>query len=284
MGRLRDKMLADLQLAGLSESTRTAYIDLARRFVKHHGRPPEEMGAEEVRIFLLDLAHKGRAANTIRLYIAALAFLFGVTLGRPEVMATVPRPKLRRRAPAVLTRDEVARVLGAVRSPFWHTFLVTAYATGLRRFEVLNLCAGDIDAPAGLVRVRCGKGGVGRTVMLDPELLATLRAHWVRHRLPGPWLFPERRRDGSWADHPPDYRAASAAFRAAAIRTKLGRPASLHSLRHSFATHLLESGVDPITIQQLLGHVSLTMTSRYAHVRTDRIRAVLSPLATLPRL
>ncbi len=184
----------------------------------------------------------------------------------------------------MLTRDEVARVLGAVRSPFWHTFLVTAYATGLRRFEVLNLCTGDIDASAGLVRVRCGKGGVGRTVMLDPALLALLRAHWVRQRLPGPWLFPERQRDGRWAGHPPDARAASEAFRAAALRAKLGRPASLHSLRHSFATHLLESGVDPITIQHLLGHANLTMTARYAHVQTDRIRATPSPLATLPRL
>jgi site-specific recombinase XerD len=209
-----------------------------------------------------------------------LKFLYGVTLGRPEVVASIPWPKMKRRRPDVLTREEVARVLDAAPTPYWRAFLTTAYAAGLRRMEVAALRAPDIDSRSGLLRVACGKGGKAREVMLDPALLTTLRQHWRHHRLPGPWLFPARGRT-SWSDHPVHLGRASQAFHDALVAAKIGRHITLHGLRHAFATHLLEDGVDLYTLQQLLGHDRIETTTRYTLVRTDRIRATPSPLAKL---
>jgi integrase/recombinase XerD len=286
MGHFRDKMDADLKLAGRSEATRSSYIDCARRFVKHWMVPPDRMDEEHVRSFLLFLRENRKVADgTYRVYLGALKFLFEVTLQRPDVVAGLPWPRRSRARPEVLTRPEVSRVLAAAPSAFWRAFFVTAYATGLRRFEVLNLRAGDIDARSGLLRVPCGKGGKAREVMLDPGLLATLRKHWLNHHLPGPWLFPAHTPGpstrGAWTDHPADVRRASAAFQQAVVTAQIGRRATLHSLRHSFATHLLEDGVDLHTIQCLLGHADIATTTVYTQVRTDRIRATPSPLAKL---
>lgn len=281
MGHLRDKMNADLMLAGRSASTRASYIDCARRFVKHFMRPPEAMGEAEVRSFLLHLAVERKVAvGTYLPYLGALKFLYGVTLGRPEVVEGIPWPKMRRRRPDVLTRPEVAAVLDAAPTPYWRAFFTTAYGAGLRRMEVAALRAQDLDARSGLIRVACGKGGKAREVMLDPDLLATLRQHWREHRLPGPWLFPARGPSG-WADHPVHLGQASAAFRQALLAAGIGRRVTLHGLRHAFATHLLEDGVDLYTLQQLLGHDRLETTTRYTQVRTDRIRATPSPLSKL---
>ena len=281
MGRLRDKMDADLRLAGRSESTRAHYVGCAFLFVKHYRRPPEEMGETEVKEFLLFLKEERKLSMGRYIqYVAALRFLYEVTLARPEVVATLPWPKLRPRLPEVLSRDEVVRVLNAARSPFWRAFFTTAYATGLRRCEVSALQARDIDSSAGLIRVRQGKGGKPRTVMLDPTLLGVLRKHWRHHRLPGPWLFPARAGSG-WADHPVDKHRASDAFRAARVSAGIDRPVTLHGLRHSFATHSLEDGVDLRTIQCLLGHGRIETTTLYTRVRTDLIRATPSPLAKL---
>lgn len=281
MGHLRDKMNADLMLAGRSASTRASYIDCARRFVKHFMRPPEAMGEAEVRSFLLHLAVERKVAvGTYLPYLGALKFLYGVTLGRPEVVEGIPWPKMRRRRPDVLTRPEVAAVLDAAPTPYWRAFFTTAYGAGLRRMEVAALRAQDLDARSGLIRVACGKGGKAREVMLDPDLLATLRQHWREHRLPGPWLFPARGPNG-WADHPVHLGQASAAFRQALLAAGIGRRVTLHGLRHAFATHLLEDGVDLYTLQQLLGHDRLETTTRYTQVRTDRIRATPSPLSKL---
>jgi site-specific recombinase XerD len=281
MGRLRDKMDADLKLAGRSESTRSHYIGCVALFVKFHRRPPEEMGEREVRRFLLCLAEKRKlSVGRYLQYLGALKFLYGVTLGRPEVVAGIPWPKMKRRRPDVLTRDEVARVLEAAPTLYWCAFLTTAYAAGLRRMEVAALRASDIDSRSGLIRVACGKGGKPREVMLDPTLLTTLRAHWRHHRLPGPWLFPARARKG-WADHPVHLGQASEAFREALLLAGIARRVTLHGLRHAFATHLLEDGVDLYTLQQLLGHDRIETTTRYTLVRTDRIRATPSPLAKL---
>jgi site-specific recombinase XerD len=274
-------MNADLKLAGRSTSTRTAYIDCARRFVKYWMHPPESLGESEVRQFLLHLAETRKVAvGTYVVYLGALKFLYGVTLRRPEVVAGIPWPKMKRRRADVLTRAEVTRVLDAAPSPYWRAFFTTAYAAGLRRMEVAALRVPDIDATSGLLRVACGKGGKAREVMLDPELLATLRQHWRHHRLPGPWLFPARAGTG-WADHPVGLGQASQAFHEALLAAKIGRRITLHGLRHAFATHLLEDGVDLYTLQQLLGHDRIETTTRYTLVRTDRIRKTPSPLAKL---
>lgn len=281
MRRLRDKMDADLKLAGRSESTRSQYLGCAVLFVKFFRLPPESMGEQEVRKFLLFLAETRKlSVGRYLQYLGALKFLYGVTLGRPEVVAGIPWPKMKRRRLDVLTRDEVARVLDAAASPYWRAFLTTAYAAGRRRMEVAALRGSDIDSRSGLIRVAHGKGDKAREVMLDPTLLTTLREHWRRHHLPGPWLFPARRRVG-WADHPVGLDQASEAFREARIAAKIGRRLTLHGLRHAFATHLLEDGVDLYTLQQLLGHDRLETTTRYTQVRTDRIRSTPSPLAKL---
>ena len=203
MGHIRDRMDADLRLAGRSESTRRKYIGYARLFVKYFHRSPELLGEDEVRQFLLHLRQRKLSDGAFLQYLGALKFLFGVTLRRPEVIDGIPWPKVPRRKPAVLTRDEVVRIFAHAKTPFWRTFLVTTYAAGLRRMETANLRSDDIDATAGLIHILHGKGDKPRDVMLDPELLAQLRAHWRAHRLRGPWLFPARAREG-WADHPVD--------------------------------------------------------------------------------
>lgn len=280
MGRFRDKMDADLKLAGHAESTRPHYIGCARLFVKFHGRPPDEMGAEEVRAFLLFLREERKlSVGRYRQYVAALRFLYEVTLGRPEETAGIPWPRSTPRRLHVMTRLDVARVLAQAPSPFWRVFFTTAYATGLRRMEVAALAVSDVDAAAGLLHVRRGKGGAPRSVMLDPGLLVLLREHWRVHRSPR-WLFPAPDRSG-WSDRPVSPEAASDAFRRAATGARLGFRATLHDLRHAFATHLLEDGVDLATIQALLGHADISTTAVYTHIRTDRVRATPSPLAKL---
>ena len=281
MSRLRDKMSADLKLAGRSESTRTHYIRCAVLFVKFHRRPPEDMGEPEVRKFLLFLAEERKVSVGRYLqYLGALKFLYGVTLGRPEVTAGIPWPRVGRAGLDVMTRREVARVLDHAPSPYWQAFFTTAYAAGLRRMEVATLCADDIDAASGILRVASGKGNKSRVVMLDPALLVTLRQHWRHHRLPGPWLFPGRASWG-WSRLPVHLGQASAAFQQAVVAARIPRRTTLHGLRHAFATHLLEDGVDLVTIQQLLGHDRIETTTRYTQVRTDRIRATPSQLAKL---
>ncbi|MBA2319683.1 MAG: tyrosine-type recombinase/integrase [Deltaproteobacteria bacterium] len=278
-------MNADLQLAGRSERTRKHYIGCAKLFVKHFMRSPEQLGEKEVREYLLSLMTRVRAGDLsigrYLQYLGALKFLFKVTLRQPDVVAWIPWPKMPKKRPDVMTREEVRRVLDAASTPFWTAFLTTAYAAGLRRMEVAALVVRDVDAPAGILRVARGKGGKAREVMLDPELLACLRAHWRAQGLTGVLLFPARNRGGGWKQHPVELGQATRAF-ADALRTAgIGRRLTLHSLRHAFATHLLEDGVDIFTLQQLLGHESLETTAQYTLIRTDRIRATASPLRKL---
>ncbi len=285
MGHVRDRMNADLLLAGRSEKTRTHYIGCARLFVKRFMRSPEELGEKEVREYLVSLMTRVRAGDLsigrYLQYLGALKFLFKITLRRPEVVAWIPWPKMPKRRPDVMTRDEVVRVLDAAPGAFWNAFFTAAYAAGLRRMEVAALAAQDIDSRSGLIRVRCGKGGKAREVMLDPELLACLRTHWRALRLTGPWLFPARDPQGGWKDRPVTLGRATDAFREAVIAAGIKRRLTLHALRHAFATHLLEDGVDVFTLQQLLGHESLETTGLYTKIRTDRIRATPSPLRKL---
>ena len=284
MGHLRDRMDDDLRLAMRAESTRKHYIGCALLFVKFFMVSPEQLGEAEVRKFLLHLIARKLSVGRYIQYLAAIRFLFAVTLGRPEVTASIPWPRMRRSRIAVMTHDEVARVLAAARTPFWRAYLTTAYAAGLRRMEVAALRAQDIDSRSGLIRVAHGKGDKAREVMLDPELLVQLREHWRSLALPGPWLFPAQTKFGGWADHPVALDRASEAFREARIAAKITRPLSLRSLRSAFATHLIEDGTDVFTLQRLLGHEDLDTTRKYTEVRTDRIRATPSPLSKLPKL
>jgi len=210
MGHVRDRMDADLRLAGRAESTRTSYISCARRFVKHFMRSPEDMGEAEVRQFMLHITEERRLAVGSRLqYLGAIKFLYGVTLGRPEVVESIPWPRRKRRDPVVPTRQEVERLLDATTSLYWRAFFLTAYAAGLRRMEVVALRAQDIDSHTGLIRVEHGKGDEARQVRLDPSLLDVLRTHWKHHGLARPWLFPAPTRTG-WRNRPISRGAATA--------------------------------------------------------------------------
>lgn len=284
MGHVRDRMDEDLRLAKRSESTRSHYIGCAKQFVKFFMVSPELLGEEHVRKFLLHLIERKLSVGYYLQFLGALKFLFTVTLGRPEVTARIPWPRTPNRRPNVMTRDEVARVLAAAHTPYWRAFLTTSYGAGLRRMEVAALRVQDIDSRSGLIRVANGKGGKAREVMLDPELLVQLRAHWAGHRLRGSLLFPAQNPSGGWDDRPVDLDKASRAFREARLAAKIGRAVTLRSLRSSFATHLLEDGIDVFTLQQLLGHADLDTTRTYTEVRTDRIRATPSPLSKLPKL
>jgi|APSaa5957512622_1039677.scaffolds.fasta_scaffold81564_1 integrase/recombinase XerD len=277
MGHLRDRMDADLRLAGRSEPTRNTYIGCVELFVKHSMRSPTELGEEEVRQFMLYIVDEKKLSVGRQLqYVGALKFLYGVTLRRPEVTAGLPWPKRTWREPNAPTREEVARILDAVKDPFWRVFCTTAYASGLRRMEVAHLRAEHIDSCSGLICVVNGKGNKRRKVRLEPQMLTMLRDHWRYQRLPGPWLFPS-----PFGQRPISLSAASRAFRRAAIRAGLGSY-KLHNLRHAFATHLLEEGVDLVTLQVLLGHSRIKTTARYTKIRTDRIRATPALLSKLP--
>lgn len=282
MGHLRDRMDADLRLAGRAESTRKDYLSCARRFVKFFMRSPDQLGEDDVRRFMLHLTDERKLAVGTRLqYLGAIKFLYTVTLNRPEVVAHIPWPRRKRRDPIVPTREDVEQLLHATHSPYWRAFFLTAYAAGLRRMEGVALRAEHIESRAGLLRVPHGKGDKPRCVRLDPLLLDLLRDHWRTQRLPGPWLFPAPRPHGGWRDQPISKSAATSAFRRTADKAGLRRELTLHSLRHAYATHLLEDGVNLRKLQVLLGHERLETTAQYTRVTTDALRATPSLLRKL---
>lgn len=273
MGTLKDKMTEDLQLRGMAEATIRTYVTHARGFAKWARRSPAECGTEEVRGYLLHLRSVGRSASTRGGALAALGYLYGATLGRPGVTAGIPRPKCPQVLREVLTPREVAAIFEATTSLTFRTMFRTGYATGLRLGELCALEVGHIDAEGGVIHVHAGKGSKDRLVMLSPRLLGWLRAYWARVRPPGPRLFVigEDRR-------PPSARAVQHAFTQAKKRAGITRPASVHDLRHAFASHLLEHGVDLRRVQLLLGHSRLETTTRYLHVSSAEIRYMPSPV------
>jgi site-specific recombinase XerD len=273
MGQLRDKMVSDLELGNYSPLTVLEYARCVRKFAAHYMRSPAELGEAEVRGFLLHM-HKVRGVSLSRLkmYVAALKFFYARTLQRPEVSAWIPWPKVRSKLPAVLEPEEVRRVLAKIEPPLYRTLFVTMYATGVRISEACKLRVEDLDSRRGVIRIR-GKGGRERYVPLSDRLLPILRRHYQRERLRSPWLFP--RTDGRGAVVPHQARRALAK----ALRTtSLGKRVTPHTLRHSFATHLLEAGTDLRVIQALLGHASIRTTTRYTRVSKEFIRRSADPL------
>jgi integrase len=271
-----------MQLRGLSDATREQYVLLVRQFALHHGRSPDQLGASEVRGFLLHLRNLGRARATLAVYWAALQFLYRTVLDRPEVMAAVPRPRVKRREPGpALTKAEVRALLDAASRPFDRTLLTLIYATGMRSGEAAALRVDDIDTCAELLHVRRGKGDKRRSVRLTPTLLALLRNHWCHYRPPRPWMFPKTRYVRPWSVDPDQpfedcpMRASNVGdrFRRVRRRAALLRHATLHDLRRAHATHLLEAGVDLRTIQVLLGHSSPSTTARYTPVSAELLRS-----------
>jgi site-specific recombinase XerD len=234
------------------------------------------MGEAEVRAFLLHLLGAGKSPSVLKMQVAALKFLYSVTLGRPEEVVGIPWPKVQRRLPDILSGSEVGRLLAAVTSRKYRMVLMAAYGAGLRVSEACSLSVTDIDSPRGLIHIRDGKRGRDRYVMLPDRLLSALREYWRSERLGGQLLFPGR--EPSRCVSP---EAVRDALRKSVAVCGLTKRVTVHSLRHAFATHLLEDGADLRTIQELLGHNSIRTTVGYLHVSSAHIARTRSPLDLL---
>ena len=278
---LRQRLIDDMTIRHFAPRTQQAYIRAIRRFTAFLGASPDQAGFEDVRRYQLFLSETGASPPTINHAVTALRFLFQVTLfqvplHRPEVMQQIPFVPEPHKLPVVLSPDEVARLLEAAPNLKSKAALSVAYGAGLRASEVVALKVSDIDSTRMVIRVEQGKGRKDRSVMLSPQLLALLRAWWKAARPQG-WLFPGQNRVS-----PLTPRQLNRACHAAARLAEIDKPVSLHTLRHSFATHLLEQSVDIRVIQVLLGHTKLDTTARYTRVATQLIRTVMSPLDHRP--
>jgi integrase/recombinase XerD len=276
MGQLYEQMKADLKLRRYSLRTQKSYLWSACRFVRHCAKPPTEMGKDDIRRFLLMLHDRGESASSIKMYVASLRFLYAVTLERPSEVEHIPWPRVAQKRPAVISRAHVEALLGKIEPLVCRMVVMTAYGTGLRISEILALETGDIDGNAGIIHVRHGKGDRPRLVTLPRRLYETLREYWRLARPPGPLLFPGQ--DRSKPICPDTVRRA---VHCAAAALGISQRVTMHAFRHSYATHLLESGEDLRTIQVLLGHRSIRNTTRYLQVSTQHLARVQSPLATL---
>ena len=272
---LRRRMIEDMTVRNLSPATQRSYISAVSKFSRYFGRSPEKLKLEDVRAFQVHLVSTGISWPGLNQIVCALRFFYGVTLGEADIPERIPHAREPRKLPVVLGADEVVAFLEAVPSLKSRAALTTAYAAGLRASEVAGLKVADIDSARGVILVRHGKGAKDRNVMLSPQLLGILRTYWRLAR-PAIYLFPGR--DGT---RPVDPTVLHAACRSAAKAAGLAKRVTLHTLRHSFATHLLENGTDIRIIQVLLGHSNLSSTARYTQVATHTIRATQSPFDRL---
>ena len=282
MTHLRKMVLDELERRNYTESTTRAYIRTIEDFARYFKRPPDQLGPEQIREYIAYLFRERKLAdNTVNQRVGALRFFFIKTLRRPWSVEETPYPKKRLHLPVILSQDEVSRLIESALIPFHRTILVTLYATGVRRAELANLKVSDIDSQRMVVHVRGGKGRKDRDVMLSPHLLEELRQHYRRlGRKPAEWLFP----GGRWhtaAEDPITTKVVWYACREAAKRAGIRKQLHPHTLRHCFATHLLEAGADLRTIQMLLGHSDLKETTIYLHLSQRHLSATASPLDTL---
>jgi site-specific recombinase XerD len=279
---LRQRMIDDMTIRKMASKTQAAYIRAVKNFTIFLGRSPDTANSEDLRRFQLHLASSGVSAPTQNATVTALRFFFAVTLGRRGATDHLPFVRQPRKLPVVLSLDEVARLLDAAQSSSpgglkYEAALSVAYGAGLRASEVVSLKLADIDSTRMVIRVEQGKGRKDRYAMLSPPLLDLLRAWWREGRQQG-WLFP-----GQNPINPLTTRQLNRACHAAAEAAGIDKRVSLHTLRHSFATHLLEQKVDVRVIQVLLGHKKLETTALYAQVATRTLREVKSPLERLTR-
>jgi len=273
MGHLHDQYLQELELRGYSPHTCRCYVGCVRAFVSHFQRSPEELGTEHIRTYLHYLVRERQLSQgAINQAYSALKILYETTLGRSWDTLRLPRGKKPKQLPLVLSQDELERLFAAVSYLKHRALLVTLYSAGLRVSEATHLKVSDIDSSRMLIRVRQGKGRKDRYTLLAQRTLPLLRAYWRKHQ-PHDWLFP-----GRPDDQPIQEQTARLVFRQALNRAQIIKPASPHSLRHSFATHLLEQGIDLCHIQRLMGHASIRTTVRYIHVSQRHIAQVNSPL------
>ena len=273
---LRQRMIEDMKIRNMSEVTQYVYVRAVANFARYHRRPPDQLTAEHVRSYRLHLLERGLKANSLIPIMGGLRFFYRTTLGNKQLAEEIPYSRKEDTLPAVLTRDQVLDLLKAEPDLMMRTIFTTIYAAGLRISEVVKLTTRDIQRHHMVIHVRQGKGKKDRYVMLSEQLLKVLRKYWERDRPPGTLLFP-----GPDPNRPITVRSVQRAFRDAADRAGLDQDVSPHTLRHSFATHLLEQGVDIRVIQDLLGHRHIQSTARYARVALNTIRQIQSPLEQL---
>jgi site-specific recombinase XerD len=276
MTQLRQRMFEELQRRNYSAGTIRLYLQHVAAFAQHFHCSPDQLGAEEIRQYQLFLIQEKKLAwSSYNQIVCALRFFYAKTLKRPLLLSDIPFPRKVQQLPLILSPEEVARILTAPEHLKSRALLMTLYAAGLRRSEVARLRVRDIDSARMTITVQQGKGHRDRVVMLSPVLLDTLRQYW-RSQKPREWLFPGRN-----PDQPISGNDIFMVFHNAVRRAGISKKVCPHSLRHSFATHLLESGTDLRTIQILLGHRNLKTTSRYLHVSQQHVRATASPLDSL---
>jgi integrase/recombinase XerD len=274
-------MLEELQRRNYAETTIDSYIRTVEDFSRRFHLPPDRLGPRHIREYQAELFQKQKlAASTVQQRLAALRFFYTKTLKKAWSIEETPYPKKALRLPTILSPGEVAQLIDAALTPYHHTLLMTLYATGVRRAELARLKVSDVDSKRMVIHVQGGKGRKDRDVLLSPKLLEELREHWRRlRRKPSVWLFPGNR----WhtGDTPIDTKVVWNACKEAAKRAGIKKDLHPHTLRHCFATHLLEAGADLRTIQILLGHGDLKETTIYLHLSERHLHATASPLDSL---
>jgi integrase/recombinase XerD len=275
--QLRQKMLEELQRRNYSPKTIYYYLKTVKDFANYFGKSPDQLGPDELRRYQVYLLKERKlGVRTVASRVAALRFFFIRTLKKEGFREEIPYPKYTRPLPTVLSKEEVARLINAAGNLTHRTLLMTLYGTGMRRAEVKQLKVHHIDSSRMMIHVECGKGGYSRDIPLSTVLLETLREYW-RYKKPKDYLFPGRGKKNQPIIGKTIWNACLQAARFAGI-TKHVMP---HTLRHSFATHMLEDGTDLRTIQILLGHRDLETTARYLHLSQSHLRAVVNPLDSL---
>ncbi len=273
MGRLYDQMKMDLELKNLSPRTRSCYLTWMRSFAFHFHRSPDELGDQEIREYLHHLIQEKKASQSgVSQAYSALKFFYETTLKRDWNGFRIPRVKMGKKLPVVLSREEVQAIFSATGNLKHRALLMTIYSAGLRVSEVVHLRVSDLDSQRMVIRVERGKGQKDRYTLLAQRTLEVLRDYWREYRPQG-WLFP-----GKPATEPLSVSAVQRVFAVVLLRAGIKKPASVHTLRHSFATHLLEDGTDLYHIQRLLGHTSPKTTTVYLHLSRKDLGSVTSPL------
>ena len=267
MTPLRQKMIEDMQLRGKSKRTQESYVRVVRQLAEHYGKPPDQFNDEELRQYFLYLQNERHlSSSSCRVALCGLKFLYEVTLGRRWPTLELVQPAKEEKLPVILSRAEVQRILACLRQPVYRTCLGTIYSCGLRLLEGVHLQVQQIDSERQVLHLRQAKGRKDRYVPLPGRTLELLRSYWRSHRNPV-WLFPTSRSNGmATASRPRDESGVQKAFRKALEESGVNKAASVHTLRHSWATHLLEAGVNLRLIQEWLGHKSLTTTAIYTHL------------------
>jgi len=276
MGVLRTQMDGDLIVRGMSVRTREAYLGAVRGLAKYYRRRPDRISEQEVRDYLLYLIEERRLSwSSCNVAKQGLKFFYRVTLKRGESQFEIPRSRTKQKLPQILSREEVATLIEKTANLKHRAILMTTYGAGLRLNETCHLRITDIDSDRMTIRVEQGKGGKDRYTLLSPRLLAELRLYWRAFR-PRHWLFP-----GKDPERPISECSAQRLYQAAKLRAAIGKQGGIHALRHAFATHLLEAGVDVHTIQRLMGHGHISTTQRYFHLARRHLAGTTSPLELL---